>query len=253
MCGRFVAATPLAVLEAHFGAVATDPALAERHPSWNVAPGSSAPVVLADAGTRALVALRWGLVPSWARNPSIGNRLINARSETASTTPAFRSSFARRRCLVPVDGFYEWAPPSESAPPRRELPGGPSVGAPRARRAKQPWYFCAADGEPLALGGLWDRWRDGAGASVATFTILTTAANAVVAPVHDRMPVVMPKDHWAAWLGETDDPTPPDPAELRAAAAGFGPETLRAWPVGLEVNRPGSDGPALVEPLVATS
>ncbi len=203
------------------------------HPRYNVAPSQDVAAVRADRdGRRRLSMLRWGLIPDWVRDPRIGHKLINARAETARTKPSFRAAFASRRCLVPADGFYEW---------KRE--GG----------AKRPWLIGMRDREPFAFAGLWERWTMRAGAtpagsfaglrpgdSIETFTILTTAANAVVAPIHARMPVILAPEAFGPWLAGATVPLGLCP-----------PETMTAWPVSAHVNRPANDDPRCVEPVAA--
>src|SRR5436309_2893009 len=163
MCGRFVAATPPSVLAERF--VVDEVVVDDRPPSWNVAPTADVyAVARSRRGRRRLGTLRWGLVPSWADNPSGGARHINARAETVATNGVYRESFARRRCIVPADGFYEWQAPAE--------PGD----------TKQPYFIRAVDGQALALAGLWDSWRDAEGRWLRTCTIVTTGANDDVAP-----------------------------------------------------------------------
>ena len=194
---------------------------------YNVAPTQLAAVVR-NEDVRRLRMLRWGLIPSGARDPSIGSRLINARAETASVRPSFRDAFRARRCLVPVDGFFEWE---------------------RLGRSRQPWLFRMRGGGAFALAGLFERWRappgisapgSGPGAAVETFTILTTDANEVVAPVHDRMPVVLQPGVFDAWLSGGDAPLGPYPADAM--------EAFRVSPV---VNSPVNDDPRCVEPLAS--
>lgn len=182
MCGRFVAATPLPLLAERFGV--DEVRASGLPPSWNVAPTDPVPAVVARRGRRLLGALRWGLVPSWAADPSGAARMINTRAETVATKPAFREPFRHRRCLIPADGFYEW----------RRRDGG-----------KDPFFIAAADGSPLAFAGLWDVWRGG-GRRLATCAIVTTAANPTVRAIHDRMPVILPPPAWDAWLDPCTDP-----------------------------------------------
>lgn len=222
MCGRFVRSRPVADYAALFGA---EP-VAALPPSWNVAPGQ--PVLAARArrgGGRELVALRWGLVPSWARDPGKGPRPINARAETAAERPAFRTALRRRRCLVAADGFYEW----------------------RATRAgRWPWLFRLADGAPFGLAGLWERWEGPDGTVLETCAVLTVEANATVAPVHARMPLILAeREAVTAWL----DPDLQDPAALQELMAPLPADRLVAWPVSRAVNSPRRDEPALVEPV----
>lgn len=201
----------------------------ELTPRYNVAPTQMAPVVRLDGrGERAGVMLRWGLVPSWADDPSIGSRLINARGETVFDKPAFRKAAKDRRCLVPINGFYEWQ----------------SV---EGQRAKRPHWIGRADRAPLCLAGLWESWKDRGSPDsepVETFTILTTSPNQLMRPLHDRMPVILKAADWAPWL---------DPASERGALAElvrpYDGTDLTAYPVGAGVNSPKRDDPGLVEPV----
>ncbi len=228
MCGRFVAATPPSVLAERF--MVDEVVVDDRPPSWNVAPTVDVyAVARSRQGSRRLGTLRWGLVPSWAENPGGGARHINARAETVATNGVYRESFARRRCLVPADGFYEWRAPAE--------PGDP----------KQPHYIRAVDGRPLALAGLWDSWRDAEGRWMRTCAIVTTAANEVVAPLHDRMPVVLPEESWGGWL----DPAQLDVRGARALLVPAPAGLLERHPVSAAVNSARNDGPELVEILPA--
>jgi putative SOS response-associated peptidase YedK len=203
MCGRYKLITMPEILAAIFHA-----ARSRRFPpSRNIAPTDIAPVVRQHAGARTIDLLRWGLVPPWTQDPSIGARLINARSEDADATPAFRSAFQRRRCLVPADGFYEW----------QAVPG---------RKRKRPYDIRLRSGAPFAFAGLWERWsRDGQ--ELETFCILTTDSNDLVRPIHDRMPVILhPEDH-AAWLDETAE----SPATLKAMLRSYEPDAMEATPI----------------------
>lgn len=228
MCGRFVAATPPSVLAERF--MVDEIVVDDRPPSWNVAPTADVyAVARSRRGRRRLGTLRWGLVPSWADNPSGGARLINARAETVATNGVYRESFARRRCIVPADGFYEWQAPAE--------PGD----------TKQPYFIRAVDGQALALAGLWDSWRDAEGRWLRTCTIVTTGANDVVAPLHDRMPVVLPEEAWAGWLDASELDVRGARALLAPAPAGV----LERHRVSTAVNSARNDGPELVEILPA--
>jgi putative SOS response-associated peptidase YedK len=228
MCGRFVAATPPSVLAERF--MVDEVVVDDRPPSWNVAPTVDVyAVARSRQGSRRLGTLRWGLVPSWADNPAGGARHINARAETVATNGVYRDPFARRRCIVPADGFYEWQAPAE--------PGD----------SKRPYYIRAVDGRPLALAGLWDSWRDAEGRWLRTCAIVTTRANEVVAPLHDRMPVVLSEEAWAGWLD-------PDKLDVRGARALLVPAPtglLERHPVSTAVNCARNDGPDLVEVLPA--
>jgi putative SOS response-associated peptidase YedK len=201
---------------------------AELPSRWNVAPTQPVYAVLHDRrGARSLTALRWGLIPHWATDARIGSRLINARGETAAQRPAFRDAMRARRAALVFDGFYEW---------RRPAPGqkGPA----------QPFYFHRADGQPLVLAGLWETWRDGEGRPVQTCAIVTTSANATMAPVHHRMPVILSPGSWADWLS----PSPMAPHELGETLVPAPDDVLAAHPVAATVNDVRNDGPELVLP-----
>jgi putative SOS response-associated peptidase YedK len=187
-------------------------------PRYNIAPTQSAPVMRWVDGRPVLAALRWGLVPFWAKDPAIGNRLINARAETVAEKPAFRAAYRARRCLVPASGFYEW----------KKVP-----------RGKQPYYVTRADGALMAFAGLWEQWQPPQGESILTFTIVTTDANAMMRELHERMPVIPAPEDYEAWLAAKD------PRELMRPCA---PELLAARPVSSAVNGPRQDDPTLVEP-----
>ncbi len=193
-------------------------------PRYNIAPSQEAPVVRADAaGGRVLAPMRWGLIPSWAKEAKIGYRMINARAETVAEKPAFRSALRHRRCLVPADGFYEW----------RKL-----------GTVKQPYRITRADGAPFAFAGLWERWRAPDGGLIDSFTIITTAANELLRPIHDRMPVILdPADH-GPWL-DTDGVAPAEAARRLVACADA---KLAAVAVSTRVNSPKNDDPACIAP-----
>lgn len=223
MCGRFTQQRPTSELAEIFDAenLADDPG---GH--FNVAPTDAAAVVVQRDDRRAVTTYRWGLIPHWAAEARIAGRTFNARSETVAATPAFRDAFRRRRCLVPVDSFYEW---------RRES------------GARQPYRILRADGLPLVLAGLWAGWRDpDTGGVRRTFSIVTTRASEPIAGLHDRMPVILPRSAWATWL----NPRPVDPGELHALLVPSEDEPLEIYPVVGLVNNVRNDGPALVEPLV---
>ena len=224
MCGRYVATTPAGVLGDYF---AVDEVRGETDaPSWNVAPTDPVPAVVVRQERRLLGVFRWGLVPSWATDRSGAARQINARAETVTTKPAFRAAFARRRCLLPADGFYEWE--------RRD------------DGTKQPWFIHRADGAPLAMAGLWEVWRDGEGELLRTCTVVTTRANALVEPLHDRMPVLIEPEQWAGWL----DPDSPDLGGLEGLLVPCDPRLLDRYAVTQRVNSVRNNGPELLEPDV---
>ena len=218
MCGRFVFSRPIDEMRAIFGTTNPPPNVA---PSWNMAPTRLAPVVRLHPETRErhLDLLRWGLVPHWARDLKSARQPINARSETAGTSPLFRDALARRRCLVPADAFYEW----------QATPQG-----------KRPHAIARADGGMLALAGLWESWRAPEGEVLRSFVILTTAANDALRPLHDRMPAVIEPVGWPLWLGETAG----DAAALLVPSQA----PLRIWPVSTRVNNVRNDGADLLAP-----
>ncbi|HEX4953865.1 MAG TPA: SOS response-associated peptidase [Thermoanaerobaculia bacterium] len=221
MCGRYTLATPGDVIAQQFELAAT-PSLAPR---YNVAPTQEVPAVrAAKGGGRELAMMKWGLVPRWAEDPSIGNRLINARSETAAEKPSFRSAFKRQRCLVLADGFYEW----------QKAAGG----------VKQPFHIRLAGGGPFAFAGLWEHWQK-EGQTVESCTLLTTGPNPLMAPIHDRMPVILDPTEYDLWL----DPGQSDRARLEALLDPFPAERMEAWPVSRFVNSPTNDSPRCIEPV----
>jgi putative SOS response-associated peptidase YedK len=231
MCGRYSLTSPLDDLVEVFEV--SDVALVEHKPRYNIAPTQEAPtLVLGPAGMR-LGSLRWGLVPFWADDPRIGNRMINARSESVATMPAFRESFRDRRCLVPADGFFEWMA-GEGA--RQDKKGKPR---------KDPYWIHRPDQRPFTFAGLWARWRSPAGERLQTFTILTTRANARLRPLHDRMPVVIHPEDRRVWLSPDTEP-----AALAALLAPAPDALFEAWPVSRLVNSPEVDEPICVLPLV---
>ena len=217
MCGRYASLLPPEALRQMFGTVNPPPNFA---PSWNMAPTRLAPVVRRhpQTGERHLDLLSWGFVPHWAKDPKGTRQPINAQSETVATMPMFRDAFARRHCLVVADAFYEW----------QVVDGG-----------KLPWAIAREDGAPLVFAGLWDGWRGADGAVIRSFAILTTAANDVLRPLHERMPVVLEAGDWPLWLGEVPGESA---ALLRPSGAGF-----RSWRVSTLVNNVRNDGAALLE------
>ncbi len=197
-------------------------------PSWNVAPTDSLPVVRYDpkAGQRSLDMLRWGLIPYWAKDMKVGFANINAKAEGIENKPAFRKAFERRRCLVPVDNFYEW---------RKTATG------------KQPYALALADPGIMALAGLWENWRSPAGEWVRRFAIVTTVPNQLCAEIHNRMPVILKPDAWPVWLGEeaADEP------QLQALLAPY-PDDMICWPVSVRVGNVRNNDSSLIEPVTAS-
>ena len=228
MCGRFAQPRSADELARIFHA---RPAAEIAGDRFNVAPTDEVAAVVEHHGERTVDAFRWGLVPFFAKTAKDGARLINARAETVETTPAFRTSFARHRCIVPADAFYEW---------RRER--DPATG--KTIRS-EPFAIRRADGEPLALAGLWSGWRDPlTAARLYTCSIVTTDPNELVARLHNRMPVVLDRADWDAWLGETT-PLVELRTLMRPAAAG----TMDAYAVSPAVNNVRNEGPELLAPL----
>src|SRR3990170_4108942 len=185
MCGRFTLTTNLGAIAKRFG---VSRFLEEVGPRYNIAP-TQAVIVVNDNRTRHLTQMQWGLIPSWAKDPAIGNRMINARAETVATKPAFRVALRKRRCLIPADGFYEWR---------------------QQGRRKQPVYIALKTREPFSFAGLWETWTSPDGQEIKTCTIITTEANDLLKPIHDRMPVILTREAEAVWL----DPTSQDSARL---------------------------------------
>jgi putative SOS response-associated peptidase YedK len=219
VCGRF-ALYALPEVVAEYFALAEPPA--GHAPRYNLTPGQNVAAVRERDGRRELVALRWGLVPFWAKEASIGHRLINARAETLATKPAFREALTRRRCLIPANGFYEWQG--------------------TGRGPRQPFYVRPRDEPLFALAGLWERWRDPSGSTLETCVIVTTEAFGALAAIHERMPVLVRRADHARWLDPST--TVGDAAMLAARATAF-----EAWPVSRAVNDPRRDDAELIEPL----
>jgi len=220
VCGRYVSTTRVDVLAAQFQVEEIVGDDLDR-PRWNVAPTDPVLAVAENReGIRRLGRMRWGLLPSFVTDPTTASRRINARVETVAGSPAFRAAFARRRCIMPADGFYEWD------------------------HARQPWFITRADGAPLAMAGLWEAWSAGEGPVVRTCAVITTPANELVAAVHDRMPAILDDVHYDAWLDAGHDDTEGLRRLLRPA-----PEDLLVrYPVTTRVNNVRNDGPELIEP-----
>ena len=223
MCGRFVQAEDPGVYARYFD---VDVVETEALPvSYNVAPTDRVYAVAAHDGQRRLGAFRWGLLPWFAKDRKVAARAINARVESAATKPTFRESFARRRCLIPADGFYEWE---------------------RRPKGKLPHYLYRVDGRPLPLAGLWSSWKDPeSGERLTTCTILTGPPNNVVEPLHDRMPVVMPRERWGPWL----DPARQDVDDVMALLDGVEAHRLTEHAVSTLVNNVRNNVPELIDVL----
>jgi len=219
VCGRFGLFVTPEVLEEYFS---LDDLVAAVEPRYNLTPGRAVAVVREHEGQRRLDALQWGLVPFWAKDAAIGRKLVNARLDSLAAKPAYREAWQRRRCLIPASGFYEWSEPRDGR--------------------KRP-YFIRPGTEPLlALAGLWERWRTPAGEKLETCVIVTTDANAQLKPIHDRMPLLIPRDAHALWLNPTTSVE--DALELAQR-----PPALEARPVGFGVNDPKKDDETLIEPV----
>lgn len=222
MCGRFVSASPPDDIARYFDAAAPEQALGEN---YNVAPTNDVYAVYEDGGVRRLDAFHWGLVPHWAKDPSVGNRMINARAETVAGKNAFKPSLRKRRCLIPADGFYEW----------KKVEG---------QKKKQPMFIHRPDEQPLAFAGLWTIWRNPEveGEELHSCTIITTQANATMEPIHDRMPVILDQADWDQWL----DPANDDVDTLGKLLVPAPPKLIEVFPVSTDVNSVRNKGPELI-------
>jgi putative SOS response-associated peptidase YedK len=215
MCGRFTQAFTWAEVVAFYQLV--DEIAPSLSASWNVAPTHNAGVIVLGRDGLRFQPMRWGLVPSWAKDPSIGSKLINARCETLAEKPAFRRALKSRRCIVPISGFYEWQ---------------------RQGRGKQPYFVTSVGGEPLTLAGLWEEWN-----GHLTFTVITVPANEKVAAIHDRMPAVLSREDAFAWLKTADT------ALLKPCHS----DALATWTVSTRVNSPANNDPALADKIAPAS
>jgi putative SOS response-associated peptidase YedK len=224
MCGRFARKSTQQVLADWFGVELED--MPWFAPSYNVAPQSVQPVVRLnrDSGRREFSLLRWGLVPFWARDAKVGYSTINARAEEAATKPAYREALKKRRCLVPADAFYEW----------QRLD----------KKTKHPYAIALKSGEPCAFVGLWERWQPKEGAPLETFSILTTDPNALMEPIHNRMPVILEPRDYVRWLDDGEQARPP--VDLLRP---FPAEKMAAWRVSERVGNVRNDDPLLMEPV----
>jgi putative SOS response-associated peptidase YedK len=230
MCGRARLSSDVSEIKLVFSIPAHRPT-PNFASSWNVAPTDPLPVVRYDAraGERSLDVMRWGLVPFWAKDIKVGFANITAKAEGIEGKPAFREAFQRRRCLVPVDNFYE----------RKK----------KTATGKQPYAIALADQRLMALAGLWETWRSPSGERVRSFAIITTTPNELCAELHNRMPVVLKTDWWRAWLGEE----PADAARLKALLAPYPSEEMTCWPVSPRVGNVKNNDPSLIEPIAGAS
>lgn len=244
MCGRYVSATTPDQVAAYFGADVLGESLVEssEDPNWNVAPTQQVKVVREDADAhRRVEAYRWGLIPFWAKDERVGARMINARSETVAEKNAFRRALVKRRCIIPVDGFYEW----------QKLPDTSEAGGPKTKKSgkppKQPWYIRPADDSLFAFAGLYEVWRGPGGDAPPLYscTILTGSPNDKMATIHDRMPVMLPSASWDRWL----DPDLTDADEITTMFTVAPSELLHLVPVSTAVNRVANNVPELIDPV----
>lgn len=225
MCGRYTETKAAEVLKEGFRDCFTEACDDEKiPPRYNISPGQDAPVLFNIDGAGRLEMLRWGLVPFWSKDEKSAYKMINARSETLREKPAYRKLFEKRRCLVPADGFYEWK---------------------KGGTVKVPHRFLVNDGELFAFAGLWDAWKRPDGGELRTFTIVTTAANGVVQPCHDRMPVILDRRDYVRWL----DPSVTDTEPLQKLLVPCPDAKMRGYAVRPLVNNPRNDAPSCIEPL----
>lgn len=217
MCGRYYFFTPADIVAERFRVAGAPP----LRPRYNIAPQQEAPVVV-DGAARRFAMMKWGLVPSWAKDPAAAYKMINARSETAPEKPSFRGPFRKQRALIPADGFYEWK---------------------HEGKGKRPFALRLASREPFAMAGLWERWKAPDGNELFSFTILTTSANRLVSSVHDRMPVILPREAEEAWLDPKSAPEALKPLLVPYAGE------MEAVPLSTAVNNPRNDGPELLNPV----
>jgi putative SOS response-associated peptidase YedK len=229
MCGRVRLSSDVSEIKLVFSIPPHRPA-PNIAPSWNVAPTDPLPIVCYDAkvGERSLDVMRWGLVPFWAKDIKVGFSNINAKAEGIEGKPAFREAFQRRRCLVPVDNFYEWK---------------------KVAAGKQPYAIALADRGLMALAALWETWRSPSSERVRSFAIITTTPNEMCAELHNRMPVILNPNKWPVWLGEE----PADPHQLKELLAPYPTEEMIAWPVTPRVGNVKNNDESLIEPVTVTA
>jgi putative SOS response-associated peptidase YedK len=223
MCGRYRLSRRKQLVEEHFE---SGPWEEDWSPRFNIAPTQPIPVIRQNPKepVRELASMRWGLIPAWAKHSSVAAQMINARSETAATKPAFRDALKSRRCLIPADGFYEWV---------------------RTAKVKQPYCFEVNDGELFAFAGLWDRWKDPTGQWIKSCSILTTTPNAVTSAVHDRMPVILDPDDYDQWL----DPGMTNVAVASELLKPYVAQQMRCYPISTRINHVANDDEACSAPV----
>ncbi len=220
MCGRYTLTADADAIQLAFNLETVSDQL---QPRYNIAPSQAVPIITNEK-SHELTYVKWGLVPSWAKDPSVGYKMINARSETASEKPSFRSAFKRRRCLIPSDGFYEWT---------------------KQDKSKVPMYIHLEDNELFAFAGLWEVWQSPDGSELQTCTILTTEPNDLIKPLHHRMAVILEKSDYDTWLDSDEVPTD----VLQSLMKPYPQEKMRVYEVSTLVNSPKNDEPALIEPF----
>jgi putative SOS response-associated peptidase YedK len=218
MCGRYTLRTPIDVLAEGFEIQEYPSSIT---PNYNVAPTQEVAAVVEEDEKRKLEMFHWGLIPSWAKDPSIGNKMVNARAETVSEKPSFRSAFKKRRCLILADGFYEWQKTDDG---------------------KQPYHIKMQDDSPFAFAGLWEIWKDDE--EIRSCTIITTAANDLMSEIHHRMPVILPPDDYDMWL----DPDFDEKEPLTSLLKPYSSDKMEAYIVSRRVNKPSNNEPSVVEP-----
>jgi putative SOS response-associated peptidase YedK len=222
MCGRFALYTdPLALAKQFQTGNVPD-----IQPNYNVAPSQTIPIVRLENNQRQFAMTRWGLIPSWAKDIKIGYNTINARADSVAEKPSFRSAFKHRRCLIPADGYYEW----------QELANS---------KTKQPWFITLKDQQPMALAGLWEHWQGADGSEIESCTIIVTSGNELMQNIHDRMPVILPIEHWDAWL----DINNTDKQGFQSLLTQYPHDEMAAWRVSTVVNSPKHNGGECIQPI----
>jgi putative SOS response-associated peptidase YedK len=225
MCGRVVQSSSPARYALVDGMNVRDSRVSNYPPRWNAAPSQELLVIRRNhqTGQVSLDPLRWGLIPNWCKDPTGGRKPINAKAETVADLPSFREAYRKRRCILPVDGFYEWK-------------------AIKGQRAKKPYAIAMQDGSPFGIAGIWENWKDPSiGAWIRTFAIITTDANELVNQIHDRMPAILAPPDYVRWLSEEPDP--------RNMLKPFPSEAMRIWPISSRVNKPENDESSILEPV----